>query len=125
MTKHHAVVLSALALSSGIFLFLGFCWGKGRSALSGTPLGIWVGGVCSAFIGGFVEGTPIGSTAGAGFAVADGEIHADLKLAHIAIEAAHLLAIPVGTGLADVRNFIKTNPFPNVFLPQAAAPSEP
>jgi hypothetical protein len=64
---------------------------------------------------------PIGSSAGGGIAVLDGQFHADLGSRHILIEIAHILAIPVLTGLADVRTYQKTSPFPNVFDPGKAA----
>jgi hypothetical protein len=87
-----------------------------------TTLRIWFGGALSAFVGGFIEGSPIGSTAGAGFALADGQVHADLDWRHVLIELAHLIAIPFGTGLSDVRNWIRSNPFPNLFQPSTSNP---
>lgn len=77
----------------------------------------WFGGAVSAFVNGFIDGVPAGSTAGGILAGVDGKLHADLGLRHIAIEAAHLLAVPVASGLADVRAFQKTNAFPPLFGP--------
>lgn len=122
MSSHHAIYLALSIMGSILCVFLGFCWGKGKSGLTGTPLGVWCGGGLSAFIGGFIEGMPIGSSTGAGLAAFTGKIHADLTLRHLAVEALFLLAAPCGAGLADIRNFIKANVFPNVFL---AAPPLP
>ena len=96
----------------GIFLTL-FVVGLMKS----SPFRIWFGGALSAFIDGCLEGGPIGSTAGGGIALADGQVFADFGTRHILIELAHILAIPVLTGLADVRAYKKLNPFPNVFAP--------
>lgn len=106
MHHHH---IAALVV---IFLFMGFVlW-----TLFGSKHNrLWTGGAWAAFVDGFVDGFPIGTPAGGGFAVADGQIHADLGLRHLAIAAAHLLAIPFFTGLADVREYRKSNPFPNFF----------
>lgn len=75
----------------------------------------WFGGAFAAFIDGFVDGMPVGSPAGAGIAAADGQMTTELSLRHIAIEAAHVLAIPFFTGLSDVRAFHQKNRFPNPF----------
>lgn len=99
-----------ILLSLGIF-------GLVKSA----PLRFWFGGALSAFVSGFIEGTPIGSPTGGAIAVADGQAHADLGSRHILIEIAHLLAIPLLTGAADVRTYQKTNSFPNVFAPGTPA----
>ena len=83
-------------------------------------LRLWFGGALSAFISGFIEGAPVGSTAGGIVAAGDGQVYADLGGRHLLVEAAHLIAVPLLTGLADVRTYQKTNPFPNIFAPTAA-----
>ncbi len=80
-----------------------------------SPLRIWLGGALAAFIDGFIDGCPIGGPAGAGIAFADGKLPTDLQWPHIAVAAAHVIAIPIGTGLADVRAWKKDSPFPNIF----------
>jgi hypothetical protein len=82
-----------------------------------SPLRIWIGGALAAFVTGFIEGAPAGSTGGAAIATFDGQVFADLGTRHILIELAHLVAIPVLTGIADVRGYLKTAPFPNIFAP--------
>ena len=77
----------------------------------------WFGGAFAAFMDGFIEGCPVGAPAGAGIAAANGQIHADFGGRHIAIELAHVLAVPFLSGLADLRAYQKATPFPNVFLP--------
>jgi hypothetical protein len=89
--------------------------------IKSQPLRFWFGGALSAFVSGFIEGMPIGSSAGGGIAVLDGQFHADLGSQHILIEVAHILAIPILTGLADIRTYQKSNPFPNVFAPGTPA----
>jgi hypothetical protein len=86
----------------------------------------WLGGAGAAFVGGFIDGMPVGSPVGAGIAVADGQAHANLTLHTLLVEAAHVLAVPVLSGLADVRAYQKENPFPNPFadVQQAAAALE-
>lgn len=118
IAHHHAIFFAISIVGTVVSLFLGFCWGKSRgSHLEGSPFGIWLGGAMSAFIGGFVEAAPIGSSGGVMLAASDGQVHADLKVVHLLIEAAHVLAIPALAGLAEIRTYIKANPFPNVFLP--------
>lgn len=80
-----------------------------------TPFKDWLGGAFAAFVGGFIEGMPVGSTVGGGMAMADGQAHADLHGRHLVIEIAHLVAVPFFCGLADVRSFQKSCPFPNPF----------
>ena len=87
-----------------------------------SPLRIWIGGALAAFVDGFIDGFPIGASGGAGIAVADGKFAQDLNLGHLAITAAHILAIPVCTGVSDVRSWKKDKPFPNIF---AATPEPP
>jgi hypothetical protein len=84
---------------------------------------IWLGGAFSAFISGFIEGAPAGSTGGGLVAAADGQVFADFRGRHLLIEFAHLAAVPFLTGLADVRTFQKSNPFPNLFAPAPAQPA--
>jgi hypothetical protein len=50
-------------------------------------------------------------------------VFADFGTRHILIEIAHIVAIPVLTGLADVRAYKKSNPFPNVFAPNNGGPA--
>ena len=64
-----------------------------------------------------IDGMPIGSSAGAGIALADGKFASELKLVPLLVTAAHIIAIPIGTGLADVRAWKKDHPFPNIFAP--------
>jgi hypothetical protein len=123
VSKIHIVATIVSVVFVLSFTFLGFCWGRSRArSINGSPFGVWLGGALSAFVGGFVEGAPIGSTTGGGLAGLTGELHADLTLRHLAIEALFVLAAPCLTGLADVRNFIKANAFPNVFLAAPPAP---
>lgn len=98
-------------------LFLGFAAAVIFTLTRNAQIRYWVGGAWAAFVNGFIEGAPVGSPVGAGVAVADRQVHADLGLRHIAIEAAHVLAVPFFTGLADIRAFTKTSPFPNPFNP--------
>lgn len=77
---------------------------------------LWLGGAWASFMGGFIEGCPIGAPAGAGMALADGRAFADLGRRHLIIEAAHILAVPFFSGLAELKSYTKTDPFPNVFL---------
>ena len=89
-------------------------------------LKLWIGGAISAFIDGFIDGFPVGAPAGGGIALADGQAFADLGRRHLAIEAAHILSIPIFTGLADVRAYRKASPFPNIFSTvQPANPPTP
>jgi hypothetical protein len=110
------IPLAYILGSIAVIVLLGVLF-KRVLARSPSTLKIWFGGALSAFVGGFVEGCPIGSTAGAGFAVADGQFHADLDWKHLLVELLHLIAIPFGTGLADIRTYIKSCPFPNIFQP--------
>jgi hypothetical protein len=108
------------ALVSMIVIFLCFIvW-----SFFGTPTNrLWSGGAWAAFIDGFIDSAPTGSSSGAALAVFDGSLHADLALKHVLIELAHILAAPVAAGLADVRAYKKDNPFPNPFatVPAPAA----
>lgn len=113
----HAIVFGSL----GVLLIAGVIYTLTKNA----PIRYWVGGAWAAFVNGFIEGAPVGSPAGAGIAVADNQVHADLGLRHIAIEAAHVLAVPFFTGLADVRSFTKSNPFPNPFTNENPANPPP
>jgi hypothetical protein len=123
VTTHPGFLLVAVLAFCALCVFLGFIWGKRRGTnLDGSPLGVWIGGAMSAFIGGFVEGAPIGSTAGGGLAGISGKLHADLTGRHLAIEAMFILAAPCLAGLADLRNFVKANSFPNIFLGAPPAP---
>ncbi|MDE2104595.1 MAG: hypothetical protein KGL39_45590 [Patescibacteria group bacterium] len=70
----------------------------------------WLLGALAAFCDGFVDGLPVGGPVGAGTAFADGHLHADLKPHHLLIEAAHVLAVPLMSGLADLRAYQKNNP---------------
>ena len=87
-----------------------------------SPLRIWLGGALAAFIDGFIEGLPIGGTGGAGIAFVDGKFATRLNWFEVAVTVGHIVAIPLGTGLADVRAFKKDHPFPNIFAPSPAAP---
>jgi hypothetical protein len=108
----HSHILNLVVLASlGLIFVAGSIYTLTKSA----DIRFWVGGAWAAFVNGFVDGFPIGTPSGAGFALADGQVHADLGLRHIAIEVAHLLAIPFFTGMADVRSFRQSNPFPNPF----------
>ena len=110
------IALGYIAGSLVVILLLGVLF-KRALAVSPTTLKVWTGGALSAFVSGFIEGCPIGSPVGAGAALADGQVHADLDWKHLLIELAHLIAVPFFTGLADIRNYTKANPFPNVFQP--------
>lgn len=94
--------------------------------MSKTPsaLRVWIGGALAAFIDGFIDGCPIGGPAGAGMAAADGKL-ADAITKHdtvsIAVVAAHALAVPLFSGIADVKAWKKDKPFPNIFVPSPAA----
>lgn len=129
MSHNHTIAFVLTILGAAFSLFVGFVWGKSKGhALEGSRFGIWLGGAMSAFIGGFLEATPIGSTSGAGLAAATGHVHADLTLKHLCIEVLFLISTPFLAGVAEIRTYIKTNPFPNVFLPDAPpsiAPSPP
>lgn len=119
-----------LNLSGGLII-LGCLVFLFRRALARSPSNfkIWVGGAISAFVGGFLEGCPIGSPVGAGTALADGQVYGDLRGRHILIELAHILAVPALTGLSDVRTYTKATPFPNLFSPPPSvlpgAPPDP
>jgi hypothetical protein len=106
-------------------LFLGFAAAVIYTLTKSAEIRFWVGGAWAAFVNGFIEGAPVGSPAGAGIALADNEVHADFGLRHLAIEAAHVLAVPFFTGLADIRAFTKQNPFPNPFSPPRAPVTPP
>ena len=116
MTRHHAIVLVLALVACGLCMFFGFCWGKSRGThLDGSPLGIWIGGAASAFIGGFWEGAPRSAVRWVGgIAIADHQAFASLGLMHIMILAAHVLAVPVVTGLSDIRTLHvkEASPFP-------------
>ena len=86
-------------------------------------LKVWLGGAFAAFMDGFIDGAPIGAPAGAGLGYVTGQFHADLGWKHLAVEALHVLAVPVSTGLADVREYRKSNPFPNIFQPATPQPT--
>ena len=109
-------VLSHLFESIAVgVVVLGFIVAVIRSLTHSPIIRVWTGGAWAAFVSGFIEGTPVGSPVGAGIAIGDNQVHADLGLRHIAIEVAHVLAVPFFTGLAEVRTFTKANPFPNPF----------
>ena len=93
------------------------------AVLKSARLRVWLGGALSAFISGFIEGAPAGSTGGGLVAAADGQVFADFRGRHLLIEFAHLVAVPFLTGLADVRTFQKSNPFPNLFAPDPVQPA--
>jgi hypothetical protein len=120
MNTHHLLAIIASGITAAVFLF-----GVIYTLTKNAPIRYWVGGAWAAFVNGFIEGAPVGSPAGAGIAVADNQVHADLGLRHIAIEAAHVLAVPFFTGLADVRSFTKSNPFPNPFTNENPANPPP
>lgn len=86
------------------------------SAATGpSPLMQWCGGALGAFVDGFIDGLPIGGSGGAGIAMADGKFASKFELIPLLITAAHIVAIPFGTGLADVRAWKKNHPFPNIY----------
>lgn len=107
LVPHPAVAIIAACLL--LILIVAVIW----TLFQSEEIRVWTGGAWAAFVNGFIEGSPVGGPAGAGIAAADGQVHADLTLRHLAIEAAHVLAVPFFTGLADVRSFNKANPFPN------------
>lgn len=130
--SHHIIALIVAVLVAAFLVFLGFVWGKSKGhSFTGSTVGVWFGGAMSAFIGGFVEAAPIGSTSGGIMAGASGHIHADLTYKHLMLEALFVLAVPFGAGIAEIRTFVKSQPFPNVFLPdsppsiQPSAPKQP
>ena len=86
-----------------------------------STLRVWLGGALAAFIDGFIDGCPVGAPTGAGIVVADGKFPTSTNAGQIAIAAAHIIAIPVLSGLADVRAWKKDNPFPNIFSPRATS----
>ena len=113
------------AIIGGSALFLGFVFVVIRTLTHNIEVRVWAGGAWASFVNGFIEGSPVGAPAGAGLAAADGQVHADLGVRHIAIEAAHVLAVPFFTGLADVRSYTKNNPFPNPFAVPPVPPAPP
>ena len=124
--SHHLIALIFAAGCAVFCMFVGYIWGKSKGhSIEGSPFGVWLGGAMSTFIGGFVEAAPIGSTSGAGLAGVSGHLHADLTMKHIALEAAFLLSAPVLAGIAELRTYIKSSPFPNVFLPGSPASIAP
>jgi len=110
-----AVVAYALDIFVALVVLL---WVLLRSLTKAPgPVRIWVGGALSAFLDGFIEGLPVGGPAGALVGGVDGQFTTEFTFTRIVIEAAHILAVPIGTGLADVRAFKKSNPVPNIFEP--------
>jgi hypothetical protein len=108
MKYHIEIILCILILTGFVAALL-------RTILKSPMTRWWVGGAWAIFVTGFIEGCPIGSPVGAGIAGLDGQVHADLGMKHLIIEAAHVLAVPFFTGLADLRSWTKQNPFPNPF----------
>ena len=113
----------ALGITIAVVLTVGFILAVIRTLARNAELRYWTGGAWASFVNGFIEGCPVGSPAGFGIAAADGQLHADVGLRHLAVEAAHLFAVPFFTGLADVRAYTKASPFPNPFSPPAKQPT--
>jgi hypothetical protein len=82
----------------------------------------WLGGALAAFLDGFIDGLPVGAPTGGLAAIADGQTHLDFQWQHIAVEVAHVIAVPVFTGLADIRAYKKDHPLPNLFVTAPAKP---
>lgn len=108
--------IPGIIVGTAVFSFLRVKGPRTFSFVINPAIPLWVGGAISAFVDGFVDGFPGGSTAGGALAIADGQAHLDAQPRHILIEIAHILAVPIFTGLADIKGYKKQRPVPDLFI---------